>query len=79
MLRNNALAFSYLIPESAVNLASKLDGEALSLDELDNFAPEDGMILVNTTSVGMKPNTNETPISKVNASLLCMFTLLLSC
>ncbi|CAO2834249.1 unnamed protein product [Amaranthus hypochondriacus] len=50
--------------ESAVNLASKLDGEALSLDELDNFAPEDGMILVNTTSVGMKPKTNETPISK---------------
>lgn len=49
---------------SAVDLASKVGGNAISLDELDSFAPEEGMILVNTTSVGMKPKINETPISK---------------
>ncbi|KAL2900590.1 Bifunctional 3-dehydroquinate dehydratase/shikimate dehydrogenase chloroplastic, partial [Bienertia sinuspersici] len=50
--------------ESAADLANKVGGKAISLDELDDFAPEEGMVLVNTTSVGMKPKTNETPISK---------------
>lgn len=50
--------------ESAADLASKVGGKAISLNELDDFAPEEGMILVNTTSIGMKPNINETPISK---------------
>ncbi|XP_010674966.2 bifunctional 3-dehydroquinate dehydratase/shikimate dehydrogenase, chloroplastic [Beta vulgaris subsp. vulgaris] len=50
--------------ENAANLSSKVGGKAISLTELDDFAPEEGMILANTTSVGMKPNTNETPISK---------------
>ncbi|XP_021742372.1 bifunctional 3-dehydroquinate dehydratase/shikimate dehydrogenase, chloroplastic-like [Chenopodium quinoa] len=49
---------------SAVDLASSVGGKAISLDELDDFAPEEGMILVNTTSVGMKPKIAETPISK---------------
>ncbi|XP_057960848.1 bifunctional 3-dehydroquinate dehydratase/shikimate dehydrogenase, chloroplastic-like [Malania oleifera] len=50
--------------EKAKELASKVGGKAITLAELDNFYPEDGMILANTTSVGMKPKTDATPISK---------------
>ncbi|KAF8401566.1 hypothetical protein HHK36_012508 [Tetracentron sinense] len=48
----------------ARELADKVGGEALSLAELDSFHPEDGMILANTTSVGLQPNVDETPIAK---------------
>ncbi|XAR52529.1 3-dehydroquinate dehydratase [Bertholletia excelsa] len=50
--------------EKAKELASKVGGEAIPLDQLDDFHPEGGMILANTTSVGMKPKTDATPISK---------------
>nr|CAN60561.1 hypothetical protein VITISV_034024 [Vitis vinifera] len=50
--------------EKAKELASKVGGEAMTLAELENFHPEDGMILANTTSVGMKPNIDNTPLSK---------------
>lgn len=49
----------------AKELASKVGGEAITLSELENFHPEEEMILANTTSVGMKPNIDETPIPKV--------------
>ncbi|KAF7138266.1 hypothetical protein RHSIM_Rhsim07G0177000 [Rhododendron simsii] len=49
----------------AKELAEKVGGEALTLQEVNDFHPEEGMILANTTSVGMKPNINSTPISKV--------------
>lgn len=51
--------------ERAVELAEAIGGKALSLTDLDNFHPEDGMVLANTTSMGMQPNVDETPISKV--------------
>ncbi|OMO55299.1 Dehydroquinase class I [Corchorus olitorius] len=51
--------------DKAKELASKVGGQAITLAELNYFYPEDGMILVNTTSVGMKPRIDETPISKV--------------
>ena len=38
----------------------------MPLVEVENFHPEEGMILANTTSVGMKPNIDETPIPKVH-------------
>ncbi|KAL0719864.1 hypothetical protein Bca4012_069188 [Brassica carinata] len=50
--------------ERAVELAEAIGGKALSLTDLDNFHPEDGMVLANTTSMGMQPNVDETPISK---------------
>ncbi|KAI8547818.1 hypothetical protein RHMOL_Rhmol07G0225400 [Rhododendron molle] len=50
--------------ERAKELAEKVGGEALTLEEVNDFHPEEGMILANTTSVGMKPNINSTPISK---------------
>ncbi|KAL1211835.1 Bifunctional 3-dehydroquinate dehydratase/shikimate dehydrogenase [Cardamine amara subsp. amara] len=50
--------------ERAVELAEAIGGRALSLTDLDNFHPEDGMVLANTTSMGMQPNVDETPISK---------------
>ncbi|KAL8171268.1 hypothetical protein V2J09_023072 [Rumex salicifolius] len=50
--------------EKAVDLAGKVNGKAIRLTELNDFHPEEGMILANTTSVGMKPNVDVTPISK---------------
>ncbi|XP_010438963.1 PREDICTED: bifunctional 3-dehydroquinate dehydratase/shikimate dehydrogenase, chloroplastic [Camelina sativa] len=50
--------------ERALELAEAIGGRALSLADLDSFHPEDGMILANTTSMGMQPNVSETPISK---------------
>ncbi|KAJ8470414.1 hypothetical protein OPV22_024757 [Ensete ventricosum] len=50
--------------ERARELANLIGGHALTLSELETFHPEDGMILANTTSIGMQPNVNETPISK---------------
>ncbi|XP_047338252.1 bifunctional 3-dehydroquinate dehydratase/shikimate dehydrogenase, chloroplastic isoform X2 [Impatiens glandulifera] len=50
--------------DRAKELAATIGGDALSLAELDNFHPEDGMILANTTSIGMQPKVDETPISK---------------
>ncbi|KAI4301861.1 hypothetical protein L6164_035099 [Bauhinia variegata] len=48
----------------AKELACKVGGEALTLSELENFHPEEGMVLANTTSVGMKPKIDETPVPK---------------
>ncbi|KAI4317661.1 hypothetical protein L6164_025512 [Bauhinia variegata] len=50
--------------ERAKEVADVIGGDALALADLDNYHPEDGMILANTTSIGMQPNVNETPISK---------------
>ncbi|KAL6324368.1 hypothetical protein AAG906_012972 [Vitis piasezkii] len=50
--------------ERAKDLADKVGGQALTLEEIENFHPEEGMILANTTSVGMKPKINDTPIPK---------------
>ena len=37
----------------------------MTLAEAENFHPEDGMVLANTTSVGMTPHTDATPLAKV--------------
>ncbi|CAD5187374.1 unnamed protein product, partial [Musa acuminata subsp. malaccensis] len=50
--------------ERARELANLIGGHALTLAELETFHPEDGMILANTTSIGMQPNVNGTPIRK---------------
>ncbi|KAI4303532.1 hypothetical protein MLD38_039146 [Melastoma candidum] len=50
--------------DKAKELASKVGGKAITLAELEDFHPEEGMILANTTSVGMKPNTDQTPLAK---------------
>lgn len=54
-----------LLTERAKELADKVGGQAMTLDEVENFHPEEGMVLANTTSVGMKPKIDLTPISKV--------------
>ncbi|KAK3139929.1 hypothetical protein QOZ80_5AG0392790 [Eleusine coracana subsp. coracana] len=48
----------------AEDLANLIGGPALTLEELENYHPEEGMILANTTAIGMHPNVNETPLSK---------------
>ncbi|KAL5701463.1 hypothetical protein ACHQM5_026794 [Ranunculus cassubicifolius] len=48
----------------AKELADRVGAEAVSLDDLAKYHPEDGTILANTTSVGMQPKINETPIPK---------------
>ncbi|KFK38074.1 hypothetical protein AALP_AA3G066400 [Arabis alpina] len=50
--------------ERARELAEAIGGRAISLADLDDFHPEDGMVLANSTSMGMQPNVDETPISK---------------
>ncbi|KAG8483253.1 hypothetical protein CXB51_022269 [Gossypium anomalum] len=50
--------------ERAQELADVIGGDALSLDDLARFHPEDGMILANTTSIGMQPNIDQTPMPK---------------
>ncbi|OIV93182.1 hypothetical protein TanjilG_20844 [Lupinus angustifolius] len=50
--------------DRARELADVIGGDAIALADLDNYHPEDGMILANTTSIGMQPNVDETPISK---------------
>ncbi|KAL4564851.1 hypothetical protein LXL04_028924 [Taraxacum kok-saghyz] len=50
--------------DRARELAEIIGGEAISLGDLSSYGPEQGMILANTTSIGMQPNINETPISR---------------
>ncbi|KAA8527502.1 hypothetical protein F0562_034783 [Nyssa sinensis] len=50
--------------DRARELADTVGGDALSLSALESFHPEDGMILANTTSIGMHPKVDETPVSK---------------
>ncbi|CAL0313947.1 unnamed protein product [Lupinus luteus] len=50
--------------DRARELADVIGGDAIALADLDNYHPEDGMILANTTSIGMQPKVDETPISK---------------
>ncbi|XP_050384124.1 bifunctional 3-dehydroquinate dehydratase/shikimate dehydrogenase, chloroplastic-like [Argentina anserina] len=58
--------------ERAKELADKVGGQAMTLEEVENFHPEEGMILANTTSVGMKPNVDDTPISKEALKHYCL-------
>lgn len=48
--------------EKAKELAKKFGGEACSLEQLEQV--KNAEIIINTTSVGMEPNVNETPIPK---------------
>ncbi|KGN62101.1 bifunctional 3-dehydroquinate dehydratase/shikimate dehydrogenase, chloroplastic [Cucumis sativus] len=50
--------------ERAKELADTIGGDAITLADLNNFHPEDNMILANTTSIGMQPKVEETPIAK---------------
>ncbi|KAK7319617.1 hypothetical protein RJT34_04340 [Clitoria ternatea] len=50
--------------DRARELAEVVGGDAVAISDLDNYHPEDGMILANTTSIGMQPKVDETPISK---------------
>ncbi|XP_020680338.1 bifunctional 3-dehydroquinate dehydratase/shikimate dehydrogenase, chloroplastic isoform X1 [Dendrobium catenatum] len=50
--------------ERAKELANLVGGQPISLADLENFHPEEGMILANTTSIGMHPNIHDTPLSK---------------
>ena len=49
------------------------------LADLDIFHPEYGMILANTTSIGMQPKVDETPLSKVSPPSCCSFRCELLC
>ncbi|KAL7131862.1 hypothetical protein ABFS83_12G033700 [Erythranthe nasuta] len=50
--------------ERAKELAEIIGGQALSLADLESFHPESGMILANTTAIGMQPKIEETPVPK---------------
>ncbi|KAL5995307.1 hypothetical protein ACLOJK_025365 [Asimina triloba] len=50
--------------ERARELANLIGGDAITLEELNSFQPEKGMVLANSTSMGMHPKVDETPISQ---------------
>ncbi|CAA6654210.1 unnamed protein product [Spirodela intermedia] len=50
--------------DRARELAALVGGDALSLAELENYHPEEGAIIANTTSIGMHPAIDDTPLSK---------------
>lgn len=52
--------------ERAESLARAVSGEALPIEELDAFCPENGMILANCSAIGMEPDVHLTPVSKEN-------------
>lgn len=56
----------------AKELANKDGGQAMPLAEVENFYPEEGMVLANTTSVVMKPNIDATPIPKHALKHCCL-------
>ncbi|XVE90156.1 hypothetical protein DITRI_Ditri20bG0055300 [Diplodiscus trichospermus] len=58
--------------EKAKDLAHKVGGQAIPLSEVENFHPEEGMVLANTTSVGMTPYSDETPIPKHVSKHYCL-------
>ena len=58
------ISFLSLI-ERAKALAHAVSGEALPYEYLDRFSPQNKMVLANASSVGMEPNANESPITKV--------------
>ncbi|XVF42543.1 hypothetical protein PTKIN_Ptkin01aG0371900 [Pterospermum kingtungense] len=58
--------------ERAKELAQKVGGQAMPLAEVENFHPEEGMVLANATAVGMKPNTDQTPIPKHPLKHYCL-------
>ncbi|XP_057782428.1 bifunctional 3-dehydroquinate dehydratase/shikimate dehydrogenase, chloroplastic-like isoform X2 [Salvia miltiorrhiza] len=50
--------------ERAKALAAAVSGEALPYECLNEFRPEKGMILANSSAIGMDPNPQQTPICK---------------
>ncbi|KAI4343244.1 hypothetical protein MLD38_027772 [Melastoma candidum] len=58
--------------ERAKELADKVGGQAMTLAEVEHFHPEEGMVLANTTSVGMKPKIDDTPLSKDALKHYCL-------
>lgn len=52
-------------PERAKALADEVFGEALLYEALETFRPETGAILANASAIGMKPNSHQSPVSKV--------------
>ncbi|XP_027353231.1 bifunctional 3-dehydroquinate dehydratase/shikimate dehydrogenase, chloroplastic-like [Abrus precatorius] len=58
--------------ERAKELADKVGGKAMTLNEVENFHPEEGMVLANTTSLGMKPHIDQTPIPKHALKHYCL-------
>ena len=58
------------ISERAKALAESVGAEAIELEKLSDFRPETGMILANSTSIGMYPEVTQSPISKVGSHVL---------
>ncbi|PWA80035.1 3-dehydroquinate dehydratase type I [Artemisia annua] len=50
--------------ERAQCLARAVSGEALPIEQLETYCPENGMILANCSAIGMEPDVHLTPVSK---------------
>ncbi|KAH9552617.1 hypothetical protein CY35_09G075800 [Sphagnum magellanicum] len=56
----------------AKELAAAVGGEAIQLEKLSEFRPETGMVLANSTSIGMQPDIDQSPIPKDALSAYCL-------
>lgn len=54
--------------ERAQCLARAVSGEALPIEQLETYCPENGMILANCSAIGMEPDVHLTPVSKEHLS-----------
>lgn len=72
----SSLTVSFFGKERAKALADAVSGEALPYECLHEFCPEKGMILANASAIGMEPNSDQSPVPKVNflLSLLHMYS-----
>lgn len=59
------LTMAFFREERARALAKAVSGEALPYESLDRFRPVNGMILANASAIGMEPNSDQSPVSKV--------------
>lgn len=62
-----SLTLKFIFKERAKALAIEVSGQALPYENLERYCAENGngMILANSSSVGMEPDTNQSPVSKV--------------
>ncbi|KAJ6380136.1 hypothetical protein OIU76_016734 [Salix suchowensis] len=68
-VKSDNISYDRFLPQNEPReLADKVGGLAMTLAEAENFHPEDGMVLANTTSVGMTPHTDATPLAKTAAA-----------
>ncbi|KAA0025574.1 bifunctional 3-dehydroquinate dehydratase/shikimate dehydrogenase [Cucumis melo var. makuwa] len=68
VIANHPFGFdNFLHEDRARELADHVGGQSESPGDLENFHPENGMILTNATRIGMHPKVDELPFQRFEA------------